>query len=95
MTERRESEIVALLRDLSLAPGPPAHEAGVREVILDALQDVGGLEISHDRLGSLIVEKPGSRPAPRVALDAHLDEVGFMIESIRDDGMLSFVALGG
>ena len=54
---------------------------------------MAGLKTSHDRLGSLIVEKTGSVAAPRVALDAHLDEIGFMVETVRDDGMLSFLPL--
>ena len=95
MAQRPESEIVALLRELTLVPGPPGFEAGVRRVVIDALQGVEGLTTSHDRLGSLIVEKSGSAAAPRVVLDAHLDEIGFMVEALRADGMLSFVPLGG
>ena len=95
MAQRPESEIVALLRELTLVPGPPGFEAAVRRVALDALQGVAGLKTSHDRLGSLIIEKTGGAATPRVVLDAHLDEIGFMVETIRDDGMLSFVPLGG
>ncbi len=86
MAQRPESEIVALLRELTLVPGPPGFEAGVRRVALDALREVAGLTTSHDRLGSLIVEKTGSAAKPRVVLDAHLDEVGFMVETIRATG---------
>ncbi len=95
MPQRPESEIVALLRELTLVPGPPGFEAGVRRVALDALQGVEGLKTSHDGLGSLIIEKAGSAATPRVVVDAHLDEIGFMVETIRADGMLSFLPLGG
>jgi endoglucanase len=95
MPLRPEPEIVELLRELTLVPGPPGFEAGVRRVALDALEGVAGLEISHDQLGSLIIEKSGSAATPRVAVDAHLDEIGFMVETLRADGMLSFLPLGG
>ena len=95
MAQRPESDVVALLKELTLVAGPPGSEAVVRRVVLDALRGVAGLEVSHDRLGSLIVEKTGSAATPRVVLDAHLDEIGFMVETIRADGMLSFVPLGG
>ncbi|HKM07892.1 MAG TPA: M42 family peptidase, partial [Sphaerochaeta sp.] len=35
----------------------------------------------------------GNRPV--VQLDAHTDEVGFMVKCIRDDGMLEFIPIGG
>jgi len=95
MAQRSESEMVALLRELTLVPGPPGFEAAVRGVALDALQGVAGLKTSHDRLGSLILEKAGSSATPRVVLDAHLDEIGFIVETVRENGMLSFLPLGG
>ncbi len=32
---------------------------------------------------------------PTVLLDAHTDEVGFMVKAIRDNGMLEFIPIGG
>lgn len=81
------------LRDLTLASGPPGAEDEVRELVKTTLSGVGTL--SFDRLGSLLCEKTGSSATPRVALDAHLDEVAFMVQSISSDGRLKFVALGG
>jgi endoglucanase len=81
-----------LLRELSLAAGPPGGEDEVRAVVRRRLAGVGSL--SHDRLGSLICELPGSAPAPRVMIDSHLDEVAFMVQSIQAEGRLGFVTLG-
>jgi len=82
-----------LLEQLSLAAGPPGGEDDVRRIVRDTLADVGKLE--YDRLGSVLCELPGSSPAPRIVLDSHLDEVGFMIQSIHAEGWLKFVPLGG
>ena len=82
-----------LLRRLTLAPGAPGAEDAVRIIVRDALRDVG--PISYDRLGSILCEKKGSSASPRVVLDAHLDEVAFLVQSISDEGKLGLVPLGG
>ena len=45
--------------------------------------------------GSILCEKKGSSASPRVVLDAHLDEVAFLVQSISDEGKLGLVPLGG
>ncbi len=82
-----------LLRALTLLPGPPGAEGPVRAFVRRALESVG--RVTCDRLGSVICEKKGSAESPRIEVDAHLDEVGFMVQSIADDGTLAFVPLGG
>jgi endoglucanase len=95
MSSSRDAKTVELLRRLTLAPGAPGAEGAVRDVVVDALRDVPGLTVSRDRLGSVIFEKPGGAAAPRISLDAHLDEVAFMVQSITEEGNLHFVPLGG
>jgi endoglucanase len=84
---------IDLLRRLCLAPGPPGAEDAVRAIVRDAIAGVG--ELSFDRLGSVLCEVPGSADAPRIVLDCHLDEVGFMVQSISREGRVRFVPLGG
>jgi endoglucanase len=82
-----------LLRRLTLAPGAPGAEDEVRRIVRGTLDGVG--PVSFDRLGSIICEKVGTSREPRVQLDAHLDEVALMVQSISSEGRLGFVALGG
>ena len=82
-----------LLRRLALAPGVPGAETAVRAVVRDVLDGAG--DLSHDRLGSLLCEKKGKASQPRVVIDAHMDEVGFMVQSISKAGRIYFVPLGG
>lgn len=82
-----------LLERLSVAPGPPGAEGVVRDIVRSALEGVG--ELSYDRLGSILCEKVGDPGGPRVVLDGHMDEVGFMVQSISDEGRIAFVPLGG
>jgi putative aminopeptidase FrvX len=88
-----DAESLGLLRELSLASGPPGAEGPVRAIVRRALEGVGRIEL--DRLGSIVCEVPGTAGRPRILLDSHLDEVGFMVQGILDDGMLGLVALGG
>lgn len=82
-----------LLKELTLAPGPSGSEDAVRAIVRKAWHGLG--TISYDRLGSILCEQPGAKAAPRVMLDAHLDEVGFLVQRIGEDGRLGFLALGG
>ncbi|MEE8142217.1 MAG: M42 family metallopeptidase [Planctomycetota bacterium] len=82
-----------LLQRLATAAGPPGAEEEVRAIVREALREVG--EIRYDRLGSILCERRGSSATPRVVLDGHMDEVGFMVQSISSEGRLAFVALGG
>lgn len=77
---------------MTLAPGPSGSEGAVRKIVRRELKGCG--KISHDRLGSILCEKVGQAPGPRIVLDAHLDEVGFLVQRIGDDGRLGFVPLG-
>ncbi len=89
----KELEGQELLRRLTLAAGPPGAEGPVRAVLREALKGAGRIEC--DRLGSIICEKPGRSARPRIQLDCHIDEVGFMVQGVSEEGMLSFVPLGG
>jgi putative aminopeptidase FrvX len=52
-------------------------------------------QIQSDKLGSIISVKRGSTDSPRVMLAGHMDEVGFMVSLITDEGFIRFVPLGG
>jgi putative aminopeptidase FrvX len=82
-----------LLRRLTLAAGAPGAEDEVRALVRDAVAGVGTL--SYDRLGSILCEVAGVAPSPRVMLDAHLDEVAFLVQCVSKEGKLRLVPLGG
>lgn len=80
-----------LLKELSETHGVPGHEAEIRAVVRRHLAACGKIE--HDRIGSLINRTGES--GPRVMLAAHMDEIGFMVKHVTDDGFLKFLPLGG
>jgi putative aminopeptidase FrvX len=80
-----------LLKELSEAHGVPGYEAEIRAIVRRYLQDAGAIE--QDRIGSLICRSGNS--GARVMLAAHMDEIGFMVKHITDEGFLKFLPLGG
>lgn len=81
-------------KELSSLCGISGREEAVREKIISMID--GYAEYSIDPLGNLIVFKQGEkRPKNKVLLDAHMDEVGFMVTYICDDGLLKFTKVGG
>jgi putative aminopeptidase FrvX len=85
-----------LLEELSNAFGPSGYEDEVRRILARALRDKVD-DLRADALGNLIAFKQGTGPEPRlkVMVDAHTDEVGFMITRIEKNGLLGFRAVGG
>lgn len=83
-----------MLIDLVTARGVPGNEAEVREVFEKYVKDDAD-EILYDGLGSVIAKKQGPIDAPKIMLAGHLDEVGFMVSQITDEGFIKFQTLGG
>jgi putative aminopeptidase FrvX len=90
-------ELLQMMKDLTEAPGVPGQEGPVREVMARYLAPLG--EILTDNLGSIVAYKTGGGApmdnAPKVVLAGHMDEVGFLVTMITDDGFLKFQTLGG
>lgn len=85
------------LKQLCELPGISGREEPVRRAILEACaQRLGRENVSVDRMGNVVARKPGRVPgAARVMLCAHMDEVGLMVISATDDGLLRVRAIGG
>ena len=83
-----------LMQELSDAPGASGFEDAVVAVARRYAEPIGRLE--EDFLRNLYIyrkENKGDRPV--LMLDAHSDEVGFIVHSIKPNGTLRFLPLGG
>ncbi|MBP5321705.1 MAG: M20/M25/M40 family metallo-hydrolase [Kiritimatiellae bacterium] len=90
MTERE----LGLIEALSNAKAPSGFEDEVVGIMRGALSDVCVCE--EDALRNLIIRRKADKgEKPVLMLDAHSDEVGFMVQAIRPEGTLRVVALGG
>jgi len=82
-----------LLKRLTEAPGVSGYEHEIRKIMREELP--AGAVVEQDRIGSIIARLDGAQPAPKVMLAGHMDEIGFMVRHITDEGFLKFVPLGG
>ena len=85
-------QTLELLKELTEAHGISGYEAPVRAIVRKHLEGLGSL--SQDKVGSVICQKDGNG-GPRVMLDGHMDEIGFMVKHITNEGYLKFLPLGG
>lgn len=83
-----------LLKELTEANGVPGHEHEIRKIMRRELE--GNVdEILRDKTGSIVGRKRGSSDDPRVMVIGHMDEIGFMVKEITEEGYLRFLPLGG
>lgn len=85
-----------LIELLSLAFGPSGCEDEVRELIKPRAEKIAD-KAYVDRMGNLIaVMGFGKGEAKKkIMISSHMDEVGFMISEIKEDGMLGYGCIGG
>jgi endoglucanase len=81
-----------LLERLCNATGPSGYEGDVRAIIKEEIRNYVD-EIKVDNMGNIIAHKKGK--GKKVIIDAHMDEVGFIITGYNEDGTLKFHSLGG
>lgn len=83
-----------LLKTLCNLDAPSGREDSVRNFIL---REIGGhAAVRMDAAGNIIAEKKGAkRPRVKLMLDAHMDEVGFIVTYITEGGLLKFDTVGG
>ena len=86
-------KMLEMMKELTDAPGVSGFEEPVRRVMRRYLEPVG--EVLTDNLGSIAGRKVGQADGPRIVLAGHMDEIGFMVTRITDEGYLKFQPLGG
>ena len=86
-------ESLDFLTSLIAAPSPSGSEQPSATVFRDRVKDFAD-KVEIDIVGNVIaVLNPEAEM--RVMLTAHLDEIGFIIHYIADDGLLYFSPIGG
>src|SRR5690625_2275212 len=85
-------ETLAMFETLTELQGAPSDEGRVREYMEQQLTKYSD-EVIYDNLGSIFGVKHGN--GPKIMVAGHMDEVGFMVTQITDNGMVRFQTLGG
>lgn len=87
-------ETMQLFKTLTELPGIAGNEHLVRKFMKEELSKYAD-EVIQDNLGSIFGVKRGKGDGPTVMVAGHMDEVGFMVTSITDNGMIRFQPVGG
>jgi len=88
-----KKQTLELLEQLTDIDGIPGFEDEVRAFMRDRLAGLG--EFERDNLGSLVCKKKGGSDSPRIMIPAHMDEIGFVVKDVTEDGYIRFSPLGG
>ncbi|GAF64257.1 glutamyl aminopeptidase [Bacillus sp. TS-2] len=83
-----------LFKTLTELQGAPGFEHQVRQFVKGELSKYTD-EVVQDKLGSIFGVKRGDESGPTVMVAGHMDEVGFMVTSINEKGLIQFQTLGG
>jgi len=88
------SESFEFLKALVEAPSPSGYEQPAAAVYREYVTPMAD-EVSTDVMGSVHAVLKGSADGPSVMLAGHIDEIGFMVTYITDDGYCAFAPIGG
>ena len=88
MRERLKKDLMQLMN----LPGLSGYEDRVRDYLKNQLKLMKA-ETQTDRLGNLVTSFPGD--GPTVMLFAHMDQIGFIVRKIEEDGFLLVERVGG
>ena len=82
-----------LLKKIAETPGAPGYEAPIRKLIIEEIKGLYD-ELQIDPMGSIIALKKGATDK-KVMAAAHMDEIGFIVNHIDNEGFVRFQPLGG
>ncbi len=85
---------IKLLKEICEAAGAPGYESRVREIVVREVTPLVD-EVTVDNLGNVFAFKKGADSDKKAMVAAHMDEIGFMVTFIDENGFLRFNTLGG
>lgn len=84
---------ITLLKEIAEAAGAPGHEQRIREIVIREVTPLVD-KVSVDNMGNVYAIKKG-KESKKVMIGAHMDEIGFIVTHIDDNGFVRFHTLGG
>ena len=90
MTDQLKTDLV----DLMMIAGLSGHEDRVRRAVSKRLTTLG-IASTSDRMGNLVASFEGDRDSPTVMIFAHMDQLGFFVRKIEEEGLIRVERVGG
>jgi len=85
---------IPLLTRICEAPGAPGFEKEIRKIILAEIEGLAD-DIRVDNMGNVIALKKGKSSSKKTMVAAHMDEIGFIVTHVDDQGFIRFNPVGG
>ena len=82
-----------MIKEMSEAHGISGCEKEVSRIMKKYMKPICD-EITYDNLGSIIGVKKGHH-GPKIMIAGHMDEVGFMVREIDENGFIRLLPVGG
>ncbi|MBQ8345081.1 MAG: M42 family metallopeptidase [Clostridia bacterium] len=82
------------LKTLCTTPSVSGREGAICDLLSQRIAPLAD-EVRTDAMGNLIAVKKGTGKGPSLMLCAHMDEIGFLVTVIEDNGMLRIAPVGG
>lgn len=89
----RLMEIETMLDQVAEKSAVPGHEGPIRNIVYNALPEWARELAEVDTMGNLTVEF--GPPGEATVFVAHMDEVGYEVQSIEENGVINLSRLGG
>ncbi|MGB4592740.1 MAG: M42 family metallopeptidase [Coriobacteriia bacterium] len=89
-----QAKPLEFLKTLVEAPSPSGYEQPAARVFRDYVTPIADA-VSTDVMGSVHAVLKGKKDGPTVMIAGHIDEIGFMVTYITDDGFCAFAPIGG
>jgi len=83
-----------LLQTLTQINGVSGYEKEITNFLKKSYSELG-YELIYDNLGSIFVHKKGNNNKIKVLIAGHMDEVGFIVREIMENGMIKVAPIGG
>lgn len=84
---------IPLLREICETAGAPGFEQRIREIVVREITPLAD-SVKTDNMGNVTAYKKG-KGNKKVMIAAHMDEIGFMVTHIDENGFIRFHTLGG
>ena len=94
LAQQTLDETEQLLAELTNAHGVSGFEGEVRNILRREWRELLP-DLHTDGLGNLLGTFPSDTESPRILLMAHMDEVGFLVRYIDENGFIYFHNVGG
>lgn len=85
---------IQLFKELCEASGAPGFEYGIRELILSEMTPLSD-SVEVDNIGNVTCLIRGKSSDKKIMCAAHMDEIGFIVRHIDDNGFIRILPLGG